>query len=312
MSIEFRDVEFPPLGRFTASAPDGAIIGITGVKGSGKAALLRLASGVDQPTGGTVSGASARRLIRLGEPLNFSPVDVLALDAALACQDPLVKSRACVSLERLRRGGATILMSSYDEPLMIRMCDEIWWLNEGRIEAKGDPHDVLRKFNAWVAARFAEWGKSLSEPIDLSTRRGDGRAEVIDVETLNAAGDRTVVWNSGDRVAIRVIVHFREAVEDPVIGIMVRTRVGFEVYGTNTELERSAIGACAAGEIVRVLFGFRCDLCPGDYTVTAASHDADGLPHDWLDDAVAFSVTDERTTAGVANLRATIAVERAS
>jgi lipopolysaccharide transport system ATP-binding protein len=170
---------------------------------------------------------------------------------------------------------------------------------------------VLPKFNAWVSARFAEWGKSLSEPIDLSARHGDGRAEVIDVETLNAAGERSVVWGGGDRVAVRVIVHFREAVEHPVIGIMIRTRIGFEVYGTNTEAERAAIGPCAAGQIVRVLFGFRCDLCPGDYTLTAASHDADGTAHDWLDDAVAFSVTDAHGVAGVANLRATIAVERA-
>ena len=35
-----------------------------------------------------------------------------------------------------------------------------------------------------------------------------------------------------------------------------------------------------------------------------ASHDPDGVWHDWLEDAVAFSVTDDRYTAGVANLRA--------
>jgi len=32
--------------------------------------------------------------------------------------------------------------------------------------------------------------------------------------------------------------------------------------------------------------------------------------HDWLEDAVAFSVTDSRYTAGVANLRAVVEVER--
>jgi lipopolysaccharide transport system ATP-binding protein len=66
-----------------------------------------------------------------------------------------------------------------------------------------------------------------------------------------------------------------------------------------------------AGDVRRITFEFCCNLCPGDYTVTAASHDPDGSPHDWLDDAVAVSVTDSRYTAGVANLRASIAVERA-
>ena len=96
--------------------------------------------------------------------------------------------------------------------------------------------------------------------------------------------------------------------EEPVIGIMIRTRVGLEVYGTNTELEKVSTGTCAAGDRMRIEFGFRCDLCPGEYTITPASHDADGTTHDWVDDAVAFAVADSRYTAGVANLRAKVKV----
>ena len=56
-------------------------------------------------------------------------------------------------------------------------------------------------------------------------------------------------------------------------------------------------------------FSFLCDLCPRVYTLTLASHDPDGSAHDWLDDAVAVTVTDERWTAGVANLRAKVTME---
>ena len=44
--------------------------------------------------------------------------------------------------------------------------------------------------------------------------------------------------------------------------------------------------------------------------MTAASHDPDGLWHDWMEDAVAFSVSDSRYTAGVANLKAQVDSER--
>jgi lipopolysaccharide transport system ATP-binding protein len=54
----------------------------------------------------------------------------------------------------------------------------------------------------------------------------------------------------------------------------------------------------------------RCDLCPQEYTLTAASHDPDGVWHDWIEDAVAFTVADSRYTAGVANLRATVTSRR--
>jgi lipopolysaccharide transport system ATP-binding protein len=146
--------------------------------------------------------------------------------------------------------------------------------------------------------------------VDLRFRRGDGRASIELLETIDAAGQPALVWRSGEGVAIRVVIRFGEAIENPVLGIMLRTRVGFEVYGTNTELENTPIGRCEAGDLVRVMFHFYCDLCPGDYTVTAASHDPDGTAHDWLDDAVAVTVTDSRYTAGVANLRAKVEIHR--
>jgi lipopolysaccharide transport system ATP-binding protein len=90
---------------------------------------------------------------------------------------------------------------------------------------------------------------------------------------------------------------------------MIRTRIGFEVFGTNTELENIRLGPRRAGDRVAVSFRFACDLCPQDYTITAASHDADGVWHDWMEDAVAVSVTATRYTAGVARLRAAVAVE---
>ena len=92
--------------------------------------------------------------------------------------------------------------------------------------------------------------------------------------------------------------------------MLIRTRIGLNVYGTNTELEKITFGPCAAGETVVAAFAFRCELCPGEYTLTIASHDPDGVWHEWLEDAVAFSVGDSRYTAGVANLRAEVSVVR--
>ena len=93
------------------------------------------------------------------------------------------------------------------------------------------------------------------------------------------------------------------------MGILIRTRIGLHVYGTNTELENIHFGPVRAGDTVRVTYRFQCELCAGDYTVTAASHDPDGVWHDWLEDAVAFAVSDERYTAGVANLRSQVVAE---
>jgi lipopolysaccharide transport system ATP-binding protein len=293
--IEFRNVTHGPLRDLTASAPDAVCIGIIALRGSGETTLLRLAAGQEHPEGGEIVGSAGR----------------MAVDATLSSEDALSKAQLAITLESARRSGSTVLVASYDEQFLIRLADEIWWLKDGRIESAGDPREVLPKFRAYVADALTEWGKGHPQPLDLRFRRGDGRASIELLETIDASGQPALVWRSGGEVAIRVVVRFGEAVDNPVLGIMVRTRVGFEVYGTNTELENTPIGRCEAGDLVRAVFHLRCDLCPGDYTVTAASHDPDGTAHDWLDDAVAVTVTDSRYTAGVANLKAKVQIERA-
>jgi hypothetical protein len=139
-------------------------------------------------------------------------------------------------------------------------------------------------------------------------RRGDGRAEIQSIETLGAAGKPTIVWKSGEMVGVCATVAFHEAAENPVLGLLIRTQIGFEVYGTNTQLEQISLGPRKPGDSVTVTFSFLCDLCPQAYTITMASHDPDGTAHDWLDDAIAITVTDERYTAGVANLRAKVTI----
>ncbi len=308
MAIEFRGVRFPPLRDLTVSAPSGAVIGVVGEKGAGKGALLRLASGAVKPEAGEVIAEGERRYLGPLDALQLSPVDVLLLEHSLAQHDALVRARALAGIGRLRSGGTSVLIVSHELDLLQSVCDEIWWLDMGVLEKRGDPREVLDAYRESIAEKVREWGATLSSPLRPAMRRGDGRAEILSLETLGADGNPTAVWKSGENATVRVTVRYHDTVEEPVIGIMIRTRIGLEVYGTNTELEKVSTGSCAAGCRMRIEFAFRCELCPGDYTITAASHDADGTAHDWLDDAVAFAVADARYTAGVANLRAKVKI----
>jgi lipopolysaccharide transport system ATP-binding protein len=164
-------------------------------------------------------------------------------------------------------------------------------------------------YRRYVAKALREAGRNQEAPVAPVLRDGDGRAVLSGIELLGSDGAATVVWRSGETAVIRVTVRFTGDIEDPVVGVLIRTRIGLNVYGTNTELENIHFGPVRAGDTVRVTYRFRCELCGGDYTITAASHDPDGVWHDWLEDAVAFAVTDERYTAGVANLRAQVAAE---
>jgi hypothetical protein len=307
MGLAFRRVTAAPLVEFDAVAPDGFVIGIIGENGAGKGKLLRLAAALDRPDSGTVEAPGAARLLGPLDPLNLSPVAVLLIEHTFARQDALVRSRAALALDRFRRAGSTTLLVSHEEDLLLQFCDEIWWLRDGRLAASGDPREMLSAYRKHIAQRFREWGATVAPALAPRVRRGDGRAEVLRIETIGEDGRPTMVWRSGELAAVKVTVRYRDAVEDPVIGIMIRTCVGLNVYGTNTELQQLKLGPCAAGDTLELTFAFRCELCPQkEYTLTVASHDPDGVWHDWLEDAVPFAVSDSRYAAGVANLRATV------
>ena len=310
MAVTFRNVSFAPLDGLSISAPDGAVIGILGEDGCGARELLRLAARLERPTQGAVDVPAIPRLLGPADPLDFTPVPLLLLDHALAGRDAVRRAQASFELVRLVRAGTTVLLVSHEEDLLRSTADELWWLDGGHLAAKGDPGEVLEQYRTYLAGRIRGLGSTGCALLTPPLRRGDGRARLLAVETLDAQGNPTMAWSRGEPASVRVTVQYRDAVDDPVVGIMIRTRIGFEVYGTNTELEKVKLGPCHAGETLRVVFSFRCDLCPREYTLTAASHDPDGALHEWWEDALAFVVADSRQTAGVACLRATVTVDR--
>lgn len=227
----------------------------------------------------------------------------------LDSMDAIERGMAFHEMAKARGASEAILLATQDDRILRSSCDEVWWIGDREVIRKGDPAEVLDDFQRHVAAKIRAAGAGRSNAVAPSLRRGDGRSELMSIDTLSAAGQPTSVWTSGEKAAIRLAIRFHAAASDPVAGIMIRTRIGFEVYGTNTELENVKLGPCREGDVRSVRFDFACDLCPGEYTITAASHDPDGVWHDWLEDAVAFSVVDARYTAGVANLRARVTVD---
>ena len=306
MSLAFRNVTSAPLENLDVVAPDGTVVGIIGENGSGKSRLLRLGAGLETPTSGTIKASGQVRWMGPDDTLNLAPVPVLLIDRTFGYQDLLVRERAAVALDRIRRAGATTLLVSHEEELIRRLADEVWWLHQGKLAGRGDPEEVLAAYRKHVATKLRAWGESITPPVAPTVRRGDGRAEIVRIETIGESGKPTMVWRCGERAVVRVAVRFRDPVADPVVGIMIRTRIGLNVYGTNTELERLKLGPTTAGQTIELTFAFRCELCPQEYTLTVASHDPDGVWHDWLEDAISFAVSDTRYTAGVANLRATV------
>jgi lipopolysaccharide transport system ATP-binding protein len=289
-------IEFPRLGSLEKrlTAPDGSIVGI-----------------IEEARESAAGLTTSTNVARLGPN---DPIPEVAgnyiLDHVLSRSDAVTKAQAVAHLFQLRRAGAAIALVSHDEALLESCADEIWWIRNDALIARGDPSEVLSQYRRHVANALRASGENQLPRLSPAMRNGDGRATLEEIELLGGNGGPSTVFHRGETVAIRVTVRFTSPVADPVVGIMIRTRIGLNVYGTNTELEQLKLGPVQTAGRIRVSYRFRCDLCPGEYTVTAASHDPDGIWHDWMEDAVAFSVSDSRYTAGFANLRAHVEAEK--
>jgi hypothetical protein len=217
-----------------------------------------------------------------------------------------VFANRCVrKFQELRERKITVLFVSHDLGLVKQLSDRAILLLGGRIEAEGHPKDVINRYIGLVLERQEPRNKK-DERVRASFRHGDGTSEIVGVEILNSHGEPAASVASGEPITVRVHSRFTGAVRDPMVGILVRTRIGMDVYGTNTRIERIELGDFAAGDELEVDFHLECWLTPQPYTLTVATQNADGTSHDWLDDALAFDVVDTRVAAGVANLRAKV------
>ena len=230
--------------------------------------------------------------------------EILIVDEALAVGDAVFANRCVRKFQELRERKVTVLFVSHDLGLVKQLSDRAILLLGGRIEAAGAPNDVINRYIGLVLEKQAP--ERRQERLRSSFRHGDGTSEILGVQLLNARGEEAASIASGEPVTVRVRARFHRAVSDPMVGILVRTRIGMDVYGTNTRIEHTDLGDFEAGQLLEVDFGLECWLTPQQYTLTAATQNADGSSHDWLDDAIAFEVVDTRVAAGVANLRAKI------
>lgn len=237
--------------------------------------------------------------------------DILIVDEALAVGDAVFANRCIRKFEELREKKTTVLFVSHDLGLVKQLSHRAIFLLNGRIEAEGEPKHVIDKYIGVVLERQKAFDQSdrRAHPA-ASNRHGDGSSEILDVSLLDQDERPCRMVSSGDRVTVRIRIAFRRKLVEPMVGLLIRNRIGMEIYGTNTRVEQLDLGTFEAGEELDIDFAFGCWLTPQQYTVTVATQYSDGSSHDWLDDVIAFEVISHRQAAGVTDLRAAISWQK--
>jgi hypothetical protein len=177
---------------------------------------------------------------------------------------------------------------------------------QGRVAAEGSPNDVVNRYVGHVLGRQADRPHEQDDTLRSSYRHGDGASRVIEVHLTNGEGSPAATVRSGEPVVVTVRARALKQLSNPVVGILIRNRLGIDVFGTNTRLQQRTLGDFQPGQELEVTFRFDCLLTQQEYTLTVATQHWDGSSQDWLDDVVSFSVIDSAVAAGLVSLKTDI------
>jgi len=255
---------------------------------------------IDRPVKEYSSGMYVR--LAFATAIHVEP-DILIIDEALAVGDAIFANRCLQKLDDLRSRKVTILFVSHDLGLVKRLCHRAILMLKGEVLCQGSPAEVVNRYVALVHDRQATQPEK--SELTGNYRHGDRTSTITGIRVL--AHDReTNAVQAGEAITVEVCARFHKPAHNPIIGMLIRNRLGIEVFGTNTRIEGIELGDFNPGDSVTVRFSFHCFLTRQEYTLTVATQHANGASQDWLDDATLFTVVDERDTAGVASFRTQI------
>ncbi|HTL32068.1 MAG TPA: ABC transporter ATP-binding protein [Kofleriaceae bacterium] len=235
--------------------------------------------------------------------------DVLLVDEALSVGDSYFQHKSFDRIRQFRSEGTTLLFVSHSPGAVRTLCDRAILLDRGMLVRDDVPDAVLDYYNALVAAHRAEYEIWQSARTSGRTVTRSGTAEAT-IETIELLGQGKPVRSvtSGDEVVIRIEVGVHGALPALTAGILLRDRLGNDVFGTNT----CHLGATSGSLLpkTRIVVDFAINalaLGVGSYSITAALHAGHEHVHanyDWWDRALVFDVVPARapTSIGVCAL----------
>ena len=217
---------------------------------------------IDQP----VKNYSSGMYVRLGfsVAINVDP-DVLLVDEVLAVGDAAFQQKCTQKFADLRNAGKTIVIVSHDSSVMRGMCDEVAWLEHGRLHSVGKPSEVVDEY---IDETMAEREDHHTDA-QGQDRWGTGEVQLDRLEILGPSGVATSRLRTGEAVTFRVDYTARTRIERPVFGLEIRSLNGEHLWG-----DHSKTGSCVPdsilGEGSMELTVPRLMLQPGSYEMAAS------------------------------------------
>lgn len=276
---------------------------------------------IDQPVKSYSSGMVVRLAFAV---IAHVDADILVIDEALAVGDAFFVQKCMRFLHEFKTRG-TLLFVSHDTGSVLSLCDRAIWVNAGEVALDSKPREVAdayfaKLYEAAGALRpdtqtAATWTGGDAEPSpdeglaennisEGATSFGTGGAEIVGINMLSERGKRLHAIEGGEKVVLSVVAKVYCDVNEPIIGFVVRNRLGQPLFGDNTFLTyKGTDQSTSAGTTLIARFEFNMPyLVKGDYTISAAIADGSQECHivrHWVNDGISFKALSDDLHRGL-------------
>jgi lipopolysaccharide transport system ATP-binding protein len=297
---------------------------------------------IDQPVKTYSSGMFVRLAFAVAAHVD---AEILVVDEALAVGDAFFTQKCMRYMRRFRERGS-LLFVSHDTGAVTNLCDRVLMLENGVVKADGAARDVCdlyledmfaaqqpieamrqggqvlhsapRRVHADVVDQRAKY-------VNLSPLRNDievfkfapaakafgaGGAQVTHVAIIDPDTGGRLSWVVGGELVTFVVgAHAETELTQPVLGFLVKDRLGQVLFSDNTYLTyQEAPPSIPSGTDFEARFTLRFPILPaGEYVVAASvaqGTQSDHVQLHWLHEALMFTSHSSSTATGLVGVPA--------
>jgi lipopolysaccharide transport system ATP-binding protein len=193
--------------------------------------------------------------------------DILLMDEVLAVGDLAFQKKCLQRVENLASEGRTIVFVSHSMGDIARFCDELIWIDQGRIRYRGDVVSGIALYQQELAPQKSE---NLSARTD---RTGTGSVRLTRLTLLDKSKRPATSAKTGEEVYFefnyQMAADYRKKATDVFVNIVVENEKRQRLFGLPSEvLAVDLTNLSQNGSFVCHVK--RLPLVPGTYYITAA------------------------------------------
>ncbi|SDN23614.1 ABC-2 type transport system ATP-binding protein/lipopolysaccharide transport system ATP-binding protein [Actinomyces ruminicola] len=193
---------------------------------------------IDEPVKVYSSGMTVR--LGFAAAVAIEP-EILVVDEIIAVGDEEFQRKCFDLMRQLRDRGTTIVLVTHSLSLATEMCDEVVWLDHGKVQMVGDADEVVSAYLTSVNEKEARQ-RALEQPEEefpeddqYKLNQGNGDCRMTGVELLDGDLDEVSFATYGKPLTVRVHVNAKKDLHDVELGLGFSTDGGVTIAGPNSK-----------------------------------------------------------------------------